>query len=1117
VHLLAAPLSAASPATSAGGRAATAAATTQASRPADDVSAEMIQTALAALDQDKTLDPNVKAAATGLYNQAMDQIKAAQECAAKAAKFAAERAEAPARLEEVQALLAQPVQVRTQMPPEASTAELEQALREATSQLAPARRGLAELEAEPARRNDRRAEIPKQMVATSAQREETDKALAAPAEAGEATVITDARKTLLRARRLALRQQMSAYRRESENYESTGELLMARRDLAAREVASLQKASDAIRELISQRKKSDVEKAAQEAAQELAGAASAHPLVLRVAQENKDLAQLRTGSEGVTARLDQVQRQVRKMQADRDSVNREFANAQDRVRVLGMNNATGRLLRKLRSELPAIPSLRQQIAATREEIPNVQLQALELGDRREALAAIDDVIAGMIAAQRPPLAEHERHAVESALRALLTKQKTYLDDLIGDCNRLSSQLLLLNEAGSYLVTKVEEFLNYIDERVLWTRNSPPMYRMDCRALAAAAGWLVAPANWEDLWSLTSRPVTVVFLVTMLAVLTLWRRSLRAKLANLGQAILPGVEGLGATFRAMLATLIAVALIPLLIWMISTVIASADGSDFSRAIVGGLRALALGCLTVSVLVDLCRPGGLAESYFGWQASVTGLLRRRLIQLAWIVVPLVTVVAIMECQALDGRKDTLGRLAFVAAMVAVTVFCAGVLRSSQPGMHAMRERFSKGPLGRLSPGRPLHLLSVAAPLALAVAAFSGYYYGAIELAWRLVCTVWLVVGALIAWTLLQRWILLARRNVAVSSILSSMAGRRSKVTTRGGEGPTSPTPDAVDVESKLDSLHEQSHRLMGYGTIAIFLIALYFTWEPVLPALGRLTRITLWTHSGLVTSQQAGSSGVAAGNVQGQVPVTLGDLCLAIVVLLLSLGLARGVPGMLQLILLKRMRFESGDYYAMAAVIRYAVTVVGVIVAFGLVGIGWNSVQWLAAAFTVGLAFGLQEIFANFVSGIIIFFERPVRVSDTVTVNETTGVVSRIQIRATTLVDAENREVVIPNKTFITGKVVNWTLSNTVLRQTIPIAITYDSDIQQAQTLMVKIARENRLVLKNPPPEALVVGLSRGKARLELLVHTSNFADLEKVKDELLVTVKQGLSSAGMKLL
>ena len=116
-------------------------------------------------------------------------------------------------------------------------------------------------------------------------------------------------------------------------------------------------------------------------------------------------------------------------------------------------------------------------------------------------------------------------------------------------------------------------------------------------------------------------------------------------------------------------------------------------------------------------------------------------------------------------------------------------------------------------------------------------------------------------------------------------------------------------------------------------------------------------------------------------------------------------------------------------------------------FQTLGVDWSQFGWIAAALSVGLGFGLQEVVANFVCGIILLFERPVRVGDIVTVDGIDGVVSRIQIRATTITNWDRKEFVVPNKQFVTGTVLNWTLSNPMNRIVIVVGVAYGSDTEQ----------------------------------------------------------------------
>ena len=157
-------------------------------------------------------------------------------------------------------------------------------------------------------------------------------------------------------------------------------------------------------------------------------------------------------------------------------------------------------------------------------------------------------------------------------------------------------------------------------------------------------------------------------------------------------------------------------------------------------------------------------------------------------------------------------------------------------------------------------------------------------------------------------------------------------------------------------------------------------------------------------------------------------------------------------------------DAGARYAYTTISRYTITTVGVIVTLGLLGVRWSSLQWLIAALSVGLGFGLQEIVANFVSGLIVLFERPFRIGDLVTIGDTSGRVNRIRIRATTILDWDRRELIVPNKEFITGKLINWSLTDQTTRIGVSVGVAYGTDTALVKEILNKIAREHPLVLK-----------------------------------------------------
>ena len=151
-----------------------------------------------------------------------------------------------------------------------------------------------------------------------------------------------------------------------------------------------------------------------------------------------------------------------------------------------------------------------------------------------------------------------------------------------------------------------------------------------------------------------------------------------------------------------------------------------------------------------------------------------------------------------------------------------------------------------------------------------------------------------------------------------------------------------------------------------------------------------------------------------------PVTYFDVGVAFIFAIFAFIATKNIPGLLEFLVLQRLPLDAPVKYAITSLARYFIALIGIFIVFSTLGLGWSKLQWLATALTFGLAFGLQEIFANFVSGLILLIERPIRVGDIITVDEVTGVVSRIRMRATTITNWDRKEYIVPNREFITGK-------------------------------------------------------------------------------------------------
>ncbi len=167
-------------------------------------------------------------------------------------------------------------------------------------------------------------------------------------------------------------------------------------------------------------------------------------------------------------------------------------------------------------------------------------------------------------------------------------------------------------------------------------------------------------------------------------------------------------------------------------------------------------------------------------------------------------------------------------------------------------------------------------------------------------------------------------------------------------------------------------------------------------------------------------------------------------------------------------------------------------------------------------TVGLGFGLQEIFANFISGLILLFERPIRIGDIVTIDGTTGVVSKIRTRATIITDFDRKEMVVPNKDFITGKLVNWTLSDPTLRIFIKVGVAYGTDTDMVIQTLLEVANANTKISREPAPAAYFEDFGESAMNFSLRVFIPHIEHFQVVKHQLYSGIERAFSERKIEL-
>ena len=211
-----------------------------------------------------------------------------------------------------------------------------------------------------------------------------------------------------------------------------------------------------------------------------------------------------------------------------------------------------------------------------------------------------------------------------------------------------------------------------------------------------------------------------------------------------------------------------------------------------------------------------------------------------------------------------------------------------------------------------------------------------------------------------------------------------------------------------------------------------------------------------------------------------------------------------------------RLTRGISYAISSLLNYVIITLGFVLALGALGLDLTKVTVLAGAFGVGIGFGLQSVVNNFVSGLILLFERPVHVGDIIEVGGISGEVSRIGIRASTLRTWQGAEIIVPNAQLVTSLVTNWTLSDRTRRIDLPVGVDYGSAPDKVVDVLVAVARAHPQIMPTPPPQAVFKSFGDSSINFELRAWTNRFERWPEIQTELAAAIYAALRAAGMSL-
>ncbi|MBS0584109.1 MAG: mechanosensitive ion channel [Proteobacteria bacterium] len=777
-----------------------------------------------------------------------------------------------------------------------------------------------------------------------------------------------------------------------------------------------------------------------------------------------------------------------------ERVNTEQAakNTKARLDLGGVSEDVGALLLAERRRLRPERTLERELADVRNGLAQSKLAVIDLREEQDRLENMDGAIAAALTrAGQPPAISGSLH---DGLERLLGVRGDLYTRLIAAKTRATSIGEDAEQQLAGLLESTTALNGMLDSNLLAIPSHAPIgtawFGDLMRALRGLAPAKAAPiAGIAD--SLRANAALSFAALLALAAAVYARRRVPAQFERVAVPMRRiRTDRYRYTMLALVLTVLAAAPIALFWTILARLFLHAGQTaplDGSLGLAAG--SIALPWFVLAFLYWLNRDDGLAHLHFRWLRARRVSLRRAVPWIALAVLVPAFIHTWLREISNDESDATIGR----------ALFLLGALGLAAIAWHLLGRGRVWSRRGSKLEDEPVRLRQLArfgfsaAFVALAVLAALGYFFTALVFAEHLLLSLIAILAVAVLHGLAVRWLILGERRLALKRAEDRLLAESQSI---GPPVEGEALPEAEAEQVAVSDLGAQTRRVLRLVTALLLGAALLVIWSDIAPALSFLDNYRLWS-----------STAADASGKQVAFYVTLRAVLESTLLLAMTFIATRNLPGLLEIGVLRRLNIDAPTRYAIVSIVRYLIVLIGVLAGLSLLGLHWSNLQWLAAGLTVGLGFGLQEIFANFISGLIVLFERPARIGDIITIGGIEGTVTRIRTRATTILDWDNKEVIVPNKTFITDRLVNWTLSDTVTRVIIKVGVAYRNDPRLAQKLLLQVAGEHPGVLADPAPLAWMTGFGDSTQDFELRFFVAEIGQRNLVRTELQMRIAE----------
>jgi small-conductance mechanosensitive channel len=251
--------------------------------------------------------------------------------------------------------------------------------------------------------------------------------------------------------------------------------------------------------------------------------------------------------------------------------------------------------------------------------------------------------------------------------------------------------------------------------------------------------------------------------------------------------------------------------------------------------------------------------------------------------------------------------------------------------------------------------------------------------------------------------------------------------------------------------------------------------------------------------------------------GDSSLTIGLLITLMISIAVLLFLSEWIKKLLVQRVLKRYQIERGTRQSVGTIVKYVIVIIGMVSILQTNGVDLSTFGILAGALGVGIGFGLQNITNNFISGLIILFEQPIKVGDRIEVGNIAGDVTKISARSTTVVTNDNISVIVPNSKFIDDQVINWSHNEYKIRFNFPVGVSYKENPEKVKEILIAVAKDNPYVLDTPPPDVLFDKFDDSSLNFYLRIWTAEYVSKpQALKSQLYFEIFKRFGEAGIEI-